>query len=720
MGVPTGGNLGTARGSIVIDTSQLAQAQAQVNAFAASTNTAMGGMNRSINSTQSGITSLAGSMKGLAGALGFSIGIQSLAQLSKAAGSAAETATAYQRQEVAARSLAGSQQKVNELLEAYERATGGAVDKATALANVTRLQATGFAKNAAELERFVRAVRGISLAMGKSQEEITQEVQLAIANTSMRRLDQIGLSIREVTQRMEELRAANAGMTREMAFQQAVLDIAEEKYGTLADSAAGQASGVEKLTRKWKDYGTTLSQVFGGPINAIAGWLAGGFDEMIKDTEAWIALLEQARKKLQELGILGADLSGSIRNRTSIGRVTPRDMSSEPFAAESREIRLDWARGVTELNARTNEELTQQNTEYQRNRADLERSYQKTLTREAEDFARSRLRQEQELADSIADIHEDAARRDQREAESLARNIGRMQSDANEKVADLEESYQRDRERRAREHRDNLLDAAGRLDAKAVAEAQRNFRRQEQDAKEARDEQRAEIREQVEENIAEARAGHERQLAEARAADARRIQEMQADFAKRQQQEADDRATRLSRMAEDHADQLIEMDRAHQERISQITRHAEDERRQLDEEAKEALIELGTHNQAWLKEQAKKEEELEKLWDKFWGHVNKRLTMSPMPSGGGSLPTTPGMIPGFASGGIVPRDMLALVHRGEHIIPATQAAMGGGMGGATNMSGMTFNIYGAPGQSPDDIGKAVRFQLERLLEEIAS
>lgn len=176
-------------------------------------------------------------------------------------------ATSYNRQQVAAVSLAGSQEKLNELLAVYDRVTGGAIDKATALGDVTRLQAIGFADNTEELEKFTTAARGISVAMGQSQDYVISQLTLAIANQSTKRLDQIGLGVSEVEKRIDDLKRADGSLTQEQAYQNAVLGIAVEKYGALAKSAAAQATGQEKAAKAWKDFKLELGEALGPAVS---------------------------------------------------------------------------------------------------------------------------------------------------------------------------------------------------------------------------------------------------------------------------------------------------------------------------------------------------------------------------------------------------------------------------------------------------------------------
>jgi hypothetical protein len=230
--------------------------------------------------------SVAGGLGGLGKALG-AAGVVALgAQAAQAAGALSDQAASMRRAEVAALSLAGSQEKLNSLLDTYVEATGGAVTRGEALAEVSRLQSIGFADNAQELERFLTAARGASLATGKAVGDIIGEMQLAIANQSTMRLDQIGLGVSEVKGRIEELRAANAGMSAEQAYQEAVVGRLIEKYGDVATSAPAAATGVEKLRTAWRGLQEQVAEDSGGGIDRAANWLAGIVDQVTGEFDA--------------------------------------------------------------------------------------------------------------------------------------------------------------------------------------------------------------------------------------------------------------------------------------------------------------------------------------------------------------------------------------------------------------------------------------------------
>jgi hypothetical protein len=719
LGGPSGANLGAAVGSISINTTQAQQAPAVMRQVAQGINAAMGSVSGGVNKAQTNINSLRGSLGQLAGAFGLSLGVAGVAQITQAAIGAAQAATAYDRQALAARSLAGSQQKLNELLAAYEKATQGAVDQATALSDVTNLQAIGFAKNAQEMQRFVIAARGISIAKGRPQGEMINELALSIANQSTRRFDQLGLGIAEVNQRISELRENNKGMTREMAFQEAVLQIATEKYGELATGAAGQKTGIEALTKSWSKYGLALGHLLQGPLDAVGKFLAKGFDAETKRMEAWLASLKQVEEVLRRIGVLGKDLSG-ISSRTSIGRVTPEAFGATPEIEGAKAVRLEWAKGVQSINEQMHADIISEETNFGRQRSSTISSYNRDMMQEARDFGIQRTRAEQEMLESIADLHSDAARREKRMAEDLARSIARAQGDSAERIADmredtndrlaeLDEDYQEDRKKSAEKFKDDLLSAAGRLDAVALLELRKDRRRELEERKDSYDEQRSDLQEQLAKRIVEEnealdkstrlqQEAHDRQLEDARQADAERLADMQADFAKRKEQEDADRATRLADRAADHAEQVAEMDRAHIERMNDIKRQAAEARSQQRIDAQEALLELGVQNEAWQKAMDAREQALEKMWDKFMGHVE--ASFGPMQG--------PQARPGFDS----------LLNPPAFLAPGTAGASSAG-GRNISVGAISVTIAGAPNLSTDAWRGLIREEIVNALEEVA-
>lgn len=628
---------------------------------------------------------LGGPIGGLAGAVaGGALPLAAGLVVSQGARFALETsqiAVAYNRQSVAAVNLAGSQAKLNSLLAAYGRASGGAVDKATALANVTRLMAVGFADNAEEVDRFTRAVRGSSIAMGKLQEDISQEVQLAISNQSLRRLDQIGLGISEVNARIEELRSNNQGMTREAAFQEAVLGLLNEKFGALADSAEGQATGIERLTAAWKDFRLEVGQEIKPDVDQATNDLADLYEWLVKIRNVNAEFTSQAllSRQQQEGSAVGLpSLTPSAANRSGNTPFTPRIAPAfDPDRTAALRRRNEGFASIERESALARLDATRS---YERQRTNTITQYEKGIAREAEDFGRQRANAERKLQMSILDVAQDSARQRVKWEEELARNIAKAQADSAERVAetredsakrlvDLEEDYAKDREKRQRAHSKTLREAAANLDAVAVREEQLRFREEAKEAKEAHDEQKQDIGKQLAErlddeakslakSIRQQQEANQRRVEEQAENDALRIEEMRANFEAQKVEEDAQRAISLARRAEDHATQLAEMATAQAERIQQIKDHAEEERIQFTEESNKFLEEVGIHNQAWLDEQERINDGVIKLHTELLEQQRRALLTPGHPSladpyvdramiSGSSIP--PVMTPGMGS-----------------------------------------------------------------------
>jgi hypothetical protein len=243
--------------------------------------------------TLAGIGKVAGGLMGKGGGLGAVAGaavgglaggalVQGVSAVTNAIiggiAAADELSNAYLRQNLAGKTLAGTQEELNELLEVYDKATGEALSKSKQMAGVVRLQAVGFADSKQELEQFAKAIRGISLSIGEPADYVTQNLILELFSQRGQRLDQLGLQYDDVRRRQEELMESDRTMTKQQAYQQAVLDQALDRYGLLAESTEGQASGVEQMAAAWSDFGLALSLVIKGPLDGLIERLAQVLD----------------------------------------------------------------------------------------------------------------------------------------------------------------------------------------------------------------------------------------------------------------------------------------------------------------------------------------------------------------------------------------------------------------------------------------------------------
>lgn len=768
-------DLGTASGRIVIDTSGVRRAQQDVQSASRLMNQALG-------------------------AVGISVTVAGFVQLTKAAADyliqADALATSYRRQQVAATQLAGSQAQLNDLLRVYSAATGGALDDATALANVTQLLSVGFADSTEELDRFARAIRGISIATGRNQDFVTQNLILELFSQRGARLDQLALQYEKVQARADELRQADSRLTKEQAYQNAVLDQALERFGALATSQEGAATGAELASKAIANMRLELGKLAGPGVNIAGLLLADRIQQEINKLNVWIALLQeairlqqnfstgggtsgtaqpnapaitprdenanirqrqeelrqqrsaliQAREELQSITTVDvsvqlrktneqiddltnrlANLDAQLRNTAlpellpsaanRSGNVAPSTRPGAGFTADQTAAITEWSRETARIERQAARDRLQATQQYEQQRSQIIRDYGKTLVREAQDFAIARARAEQDYRRSVERTQADALRAEQRQTEDLSRSIAEATTDSDERIADarkqsakrlseLEADYQRDRLRRAEAFTDNLTDAAGRLDAKAVAEAQRNYRRQERDAKENFDNQRAKLKEQLEErlkdesdalakSIAQQNAAYTRQLEDAREATRQRLEDAQAEFELRKQREDEDRAIRQQRAAEDNADQLAELERGYNERLAEITRSENEAKTELEQAFNERLESLGIHNEKWLAEQRRWEAQALQDFAAFtaqWRQVMAGTPQGPTPQ---NPFITPGSFPRINPTGNVSTSSIS----GVTIAP-------------------TIVIDNAAGRTDDQIMSLVRRGLVEALEEV--
>lgn len=571
------------------------------------------------SSGRGSMPSMMGGLQSLAGGFGIGLGVAGAVQAGRAVVEATQTATAYERQHLAAVKLAGSQDKLNSLLAAYAQATGNAVDDATALSDVTNLQAIGYGKSAQQLERFVRTARGVAIARGRPQDEMIQEVSLTIANQSSRRFDQIGLGIAEVNDRITELRANNRGLTREAAFEEAVLSKLIEKYGALTTSAEGQATGTEKLTKAWANARLEIGKMASPVVGGIGGGLAKAIDAEIARWHNWQTVIEQVGRAI---GMIAPP--SSIGSRTTIGRVTPQASGSGSFTEDQTAAMRAHFSAVKDIERSANEQRQSETEQYESQRTRTIANYEQSIAREAQDFALSRQRQAEQLARQIADIQEDAARREAKAAQDLADSIAKMQQDSarqtarwerdlsksiadarndsaervadserdhNERItdaredsnerlaeqqtelderladeransltrlADMERDYQKNRERAERAHKDTILDAAARLDARAIWQEQRNFEREQTDAASEHNEAISKERARLADFEREAQEAHAKAIAKEQERLAEFEQEESVSFAKRLKEERENLADRIAQERAAHAQRIAD------------------------------------------------------------------------------------------------------------------------------------------------------------------
>lgn len=227
-------------------------------------------------------------------AMGAAFGAMKTAQaayaLAKLGAEAARTRTAFT-------AISGGATEAERRLTAMQRATRGAVSEQAAMASASKLMQMGLASNAEELERVSGMAVRLGSAMGKDATGAIEEFSLMLANQSIPRLDTFGISSGRVRARMEELRASTAGVSREAAFMQAVMEeggAAMERLGPAEEDAALAA---ERLEARWADLKTMAGEILAPAMEKVAGAL----------TDAMEATITQQREIDQLTQLFGQD-----------------------------------------------------------------------------------------------------------------------------------------------------------------------------------------------------------------------------------------------------------------------------------------------------------------------------------------------------------------------------------------------------------------------------
>ncbi|NIV32640.1 MAG: hypothetical protein GWN58_25310, partial [Anaerolineae bacterium] len=385
------------------------------------------------------------------------------------------------------------------------------------------------------------------------------------------------------------------------------------------------------------------------------------------------------------------------------------------FTPEQTEAITDWAEQVQEIERSANEQRLAATQQYESQRTEIIRSYELTIARDAEDFARQRARQAAQLAGDINEIRQDAAEREREWQQELNERLAEIREDGNERIAEIEEQGQRNLERMRRDHRIRLMEAAANLDARAVAEEQRRFRTQITEAETELQQRVQSERENLQERINQEREAHQERVQAAREADAERIQDLRQSLAEQQALEDENRAIRLARMQEDHEAQLEAMEEARDARIAQIAENAAEERAAAREGLLERLDDLGIHNQQWLALQEKRQNQALEMFDIFWRAWITRMATSSLPSAGtpmpapvsvGPSPSGPGGGPMLTRqhGGPVYGTGAAMLHgsrsRPEFVLSAeTTQLLRGALGGSFNQRQLVGAVAGGGGRS---------------------
>jgi hypothetical protein len=197
------------------------------------------------------------------------------------------------------------------ILRAFQDGAGGAASKMEGMVTASRLLQMGLVEDAAGMERVVE----MATRLGDQTQGVTDRVSdfaLMLANQSIPRLDNFGISSGKVRARIAELQDATEGMTREAAFMQAVMEQGGQSLEKLGPRAEDGLMAFEKMEAQIADLKVEIAQgllpafsaLLGivSDILSIASPLVQAFGEIAAGTERMKAATAEAETAASSLG----------------------------------------------------------------------------------------------------------------------------------------------------------------------------------------------------------------------------------------------------------------------------------------------------------------------------------------------------------------------------------------------------------------------------------
>lgn len=164
--------------------------------------------------------------------------------------------------------LSGGADVAKKTLSELQIATRGVVDDTTLMNGANRLLMMNLASTGDEAAKLTGIAVTLGKTMGVDATTAVGDFASMLANQSIPRLDNFGISSGKVRDRIEELKKSGMGMDE--AFKTAVLEqgaLAIDRLGTAADKGA---TGIEKLQTRFKNLAQDLGQTVNNTLEASA------------------------------------------------------------------------------------------------------------------------------------------------------------------------------------------------------------------------------------------------------------------------------------------------------------------------------------------------------------------------------------------------------------------------------------------------------------------
>jgi len=148
------------------------------------------------------------------------------------------------------------------LLVDLRKAAMGMVTDAELMQGANKFMAMGLAESSEEAAKLTEMAVKLGMAMGQDAATAMADFAAMLANQSIPRLDNFGISSGKVRKRIEELMEATEGLTRDQAFMQAVMEVGAEAMAKMGDISGTSAATMAQLRATFSNIITEIGSAF--------------------------------------------------------------------------------------------------------------------------------------------------------------------------------------------------------------------------------------------------------------------------------------------------------------------------------------------------------------------------------------------------------------------------------------------------------------------------
>lgn len=156
-------------------------------------------------------------------------------------------------------------------MDALRQATGGVTNDLTLMQGANKLLQMGLASNTDEMSKLAGMAVKLGSSMGMDATKSMSDFSLMLANNSIMRLDQFGISSGRVRQRMQELQQTMEGIDKNEAFKLAVLEEGQLALDRLGEAATAAETPLNRLQTKLQNIAEGFAGNFAEGVNGAAG-----------------------------------------------------------------------------------------------------------------------------------------------------------------------------------------------------------------------------------------------------------------------------------------------------------------------------------------------------------------------------------------------------------------------------------------------------------------